>query len=51
MANRVTVTRERAAAVGALIEAAIAAGANEANRLSFHVAGAEPQTVSFHGAR
>ena len=33
MANRVTVTRESAAEVGELIEAAIAAGANEANRL------------------
>ena len=38
VANRVTVTRESAAAVGELIEAAIAAGANEANRLSFYVA-------------
>jgi uncharacterized protein len=38
VANRVTVTRESAAAVGELIEAAIAAGANEVNRLSFYVA-------------
>jgi uncharacterized protein YggE len=38
VANRVTVTREHAAGVGELIEAAIAAGANEANRLSFFVA-------------
>jgi uncharacterized protein YggE len=38
VANRVTVTRESAAGVGELIEAAIAAGANEANRLSFYVA-------------
>ena len=38
VANRVTVTRESAAAVGELIEAAIAAGANEANRLSFYLA-------------
>jgi len=38
VANRVTVTRESAATVGELIEAAIAAGANEANQLSFFVA-------------
>jgi uncharacterized protein len=38
VANRVTVTRESAAAVGELIEAAIGAGANEANQLSFFVA-------------
>jgi uncharacterized protein YggE len=38
VANRVTVTRESAAAVGELIEAAITAGANEANQLSFYVA-------------
>ena len=36
--HRVTVTRENAAGVGELIEAAIGAGANEANRLSFFVA-------------
>lgn len=38
LTNRVTATRENAAGVGELIEAAIAAGANEANRLSFSVA-------------
>jgi uncharacterized protein YggE len=38
VANRVTVTREQAAGVGELIEAAIAAGANEVSRLSFFVA-------------
>ena len=38
VANRVTVTRESAAAVGELIEAAITAGANEVNQLSFFVA-------------
>jgi uncharacterized protein len=38
VANRVTVTRDSTAAVGELLEAAIAAGANEVNRLSFHVA-------------
>jgi uncharacterized protein YggE len=36
--NRVTVTRESAAAVGELIESAIGAGANEANQLSFFLA-------------
>jgi uncharacterized protein YggE len=45
--NRVTVTRESAAAVGELIEAAIAAGANEANRLSFYVA--DPGTAQKRG--
>jgi uncharacterized protein YggE len=38
VANRVTVTREHASGVGELIEAAVAAGANEANRLAFFVA-------------
>jgi uncharacterized protein len=38
VSNRVMVTRESAAAVGELIEAAIGAGANEANQLSFFVA-------------
>jgi uncharacterized protein YggE len=38
VANRVTVTRESAAAVGELIEAAVGAGANEVNRLSFYLA-------------
>jgi uncharacterized protein YggE len=47
VANRVTVTRESAAAVGELIEAAIAAGANEANQLSFYVA--DPGTAQKRG--
>ena len=38
VANRVTVTRERVDGVGELIEAAVAAGANEASQLSFFVA-------------
>jgi uncharacterized protein YggE len=37
VANRVTVSREDAAGVGDLIEAAIAAGANDAGRLNFFV--------------
>jgi uncharacterized protein len=47
VANRVTVTRENAAGVGELIEAAITAGANEANRLSFYVA--DPGTAQKRG--
>ncbi len=47
VANRVTVTRESAAAVGELIEAANTAGANEANRLSFYVA--DPGTAQKRG--
>ncbi len=56
VANRVTVTREQAAGVGELIEAAIGAGANEASQLSFFVA--DPGTaqkrgleLAFEGAR
>lgn len=56
MANRITVTRENAANVGELIEAAISAGANEANRLSFFVADpgaaqARGLELAFAGAR
>jgi len=47
VANRVTVTREQAAGVGELIEAAIGAGANEANQLSFFVA--DPGTAQKRG--
>ena len=47
VANRIVVTREKVADVGELIEAAIAAGANEVGQLSFFVA--EPGAAQARG--